>query len=64
MVAVAARSDSLWPHFVALAWQAIWIVLIIRIASRLFRMTVLKSSSEGAFFSLAGLLGRKAKSEG
>ena len=61
MVGFAARSESLWPHLAALAWQLVWIVVVIRIASRLFRMTVLKSGSDGALFSVAGLLGRKAK---
>ena len=26
-----------WPHLVALAWQALWIVIIIRVSARLFR---------------------------
>jgi len=51
MVAHAALYESLWPHLVALAWQALWIVLIIRVSSRLFRTTVLKSSPGGSFFS-------------
>jgi ABC-2 type transport system permease protein len=63
MVGFAARSESLWPHLAALAWQLVWIIVVIRIASRLFRMTVLKSTSDGALFSIAGLLGRKAKKE-
>ncbi|HWT11398.1 MAG TPA: ABC transporter permease [Allosphingosinicella sp.] len=59
MVAHAAQHASPWPHLAALAWQALWVVLIIRASSRLFRATVLKSSPGGAFFSLASLLGRK-----
>jgi ABC-2 type transport system permease protein len=55
MIAHAARFDSLWPHLLALAWQAIWVVVIIRASTRLFRMTVLKSAPAGAFFSLAFL---------
>jgi ABC-2 type transport system permease protein len=51
MVALAAQSETLWPHLVALAWQALWVVLIIRLSSRLFRITVLKSSAGGSFFS-------------
>ena len=57
MVAHAAMSDSLWPHLLALAWQSAWVVLIIRISSRLFRMTVLKSASGGSFFGF--LKGRR-----
>jgi ABC-2 type transport system permease protein len=59
MIAFAAESDLLWPHLLALAWQALWVVLIIRISSRLFRMTVMKSTSGGSFL---GFL-RKAPSE-
>ncbi len=53
MLALAAKSEMLWPHLLALLWQLAWIVLIIRVSARLFRRTVLKSSSGGAFFSLA-----------
>jgi len=52
MVAHGAQHESLWPHLVALAWQALWIVLIIRASARLFRRTVLKSSPGGSFFGL------------
>ena len=45
MIAFAAEQATLWPHLLALAWQALWIVLIIRVSSRLFRMTVLKSAT-------------------
>jgi ABC-2 type transport system permease protein len=58
MVAFAAQYESLWPHLVALVWQALWIVLIIRASSRLFRLTVLKSGASGSFFNLAALRGR------
>jgi ABC-2 type transport system permease protein len=58
MVAFAAQHPTLWPHLVALLWQALWIVLIIRLSSRLFRLTVLKSAPGSAFFNLSALLGR------
>lgn len=58
MIALAAESETLWPHLLALLWQAFWVALIIRISSRLFRRTVLKSGSSGGFFSL----GRRAAS--
>ncbi len=51
MVAFSAGSETLWPHLLALAWQAVWVVIIIRISSRMFRMTVLKSTPGGSFFS-------------
>lgn len=57
MIALAAQSDVLWPHLLALAWQAIWVVLIIRLASHFFRKTVLKSPSSGPIFSF----GRRGK---
>ena len=60
MVAFAAQYESLWPHLIALLWQGLWIVLTIRIASRLFRLTVLKSGPGGAFFNLRGLRRRRA----
>jgi ABC-2 type transport system permease protein len=59
MIAHAAQYDSLWPHFVALLWQLVWIVLIIRVSARLFRLTVLKSSASGAFFNFRALFGRQ-----
>lgn len=51
MIAFASESAALWPHLPALVWQGAWIVLTIRISSRLFRTTVLKSSSGETFFS-------------
>lgn len=43
MIARAAEQADLWPHFVALAWQALWVALILRFGAQLFRRTVLKS---------------------
>jgi ABC-2 type transport system permease protein len=43
MVARAATDAALWPHFVALAWQALWLVISIAVAVRLFRAGVLRS---------------------
>jgi ABC-2 type transport system permease protein len=60
MVAHAAQYETLWPHLVALVWQLLWIVLTIRISSRLFRLTVLKSSPGGAFFNFRTLFRRRA----
>ena len=45
MLARAAQMPDLWPHLIALAWQALWVVLIIRFASSLFRRSVLKSGA-------------------
>ena len=43
MVARAAERPELWPHLVAILWQAVWIAVIVAISARLFRRTVLKS---------------------
>jgi ABC-2 type transport system permease protein len=45
MVARAAQTPELWPHLVALAWQALWVWLTIKLAASLFRRNVLKSGS-------------------
>jgi len=43
MLARAAERPEWWPHVVAILWQALWVALILRIGSQLFRKTVLKS---------------------
>lgn len=43
MLARAAEQPEWWPHFVAIVWQAVWVALILRAGSQLFRKTVLKS---------------------
>ena len=43
MVARAAERPELWPHLVAILWQAAWIAVIVSVSARLFRRTVLKS---------------------
>lgn len=50
MIAHAAQQEILWPHLLALAWQALWVVVIIRISAQLFRRTVLKSAPGSGFF--------------
>jgi ABC-2 type transport system permease protein len=46
MTAFAAQSDSLWPHLVALLWQAMWVFVTIRLAAGWFRRSVLKSGGK------------------
>ena len=58
MIALAAKSGALWPHLLALVWQAFWVFVIVRVSSRLFRRTVLKSGTTGSFFKL-GFLGKR-----
>ena len=43
MIARAAQDETLWPHLAALAWQTLWVALIIRFAAKRFRSGVLKS---------------------
>lgn len=60
--AMAARAGSdaaLWPHLVALAWQALWVGLTITLAARLFRIGVLKSG--GGWRGLLGLAEARAR---
>ena len=48
MIARAAQEEAIWPHFVALAWQAIWVALSIRFGAALFRKRVMQSGPQGA----------------
>jgi ABC-2 type transport system permease protein len=43
MLARAAEDPAWWPHVAALAWQALWVALILKLGARMFRKTVLKS---------------------
>jgi ABC-2 type transport system permease protein len=46
MVSRAAQVPALWPHFAALAWQVLWVMLFIRFGARLFRRRVMKSGPQ------------------
>ena len=43
MIGRAAELPALWPHALALLWQALWVALILKLASAIFRRSVLKS---------------------
>lgn len=43
MIARAAEQPDIWPHLLAIAWQVLWVALILRGGAHLFRKTVLKS---------------------
>ncbi|HEX7742059.1 MAG TPA: ABC transporter permease [Sphingobium sp.] len=43
MIARAAQDAAIWPHLLAIAWQAVWVSIIIRLGVWLFRRHVLKS---------------------
>ena len=43
MLARAALSEALWPHALALAWQGLCVVVIVRLGAGLFRRRVMKA---------------------
>ncbi|MBW0143722.1 ABC transporter permease [Sphingomicrobium clamense] len=43
MIARAAQVSDIWPHVAAIAWQALWIAIILKVAARAFRKSVLKT---------------------
>jgi ABC-2 type transport system permease protein len=43
MIARAAQQPEAWPHVVAIAWQMLWVAIILHFGAKLFRRTVLKS---------------------
>ena len=45
MGARAANSPELWPHAAALAWQLLWVTIVISLAARAFRRGVLQSGN-------------------
>ncbi|HEY8434115.1 MAG TPA: ABC transporter permease, partial [Sphingomicrobium sp.] len=52
MLARAAQEPELWPHVAALLWQILWVALILRVGSQLFRKTVLKSGPRRPWWKL------------
>jgi ABC-2 type transport system permease protein len=53
MLARAAQSPMLWPQLLAILWQALWVVVILRVGAKLFRKTVLKSGPRGKWWRRA-----------
>jgi len=45
MAGRAAQSPDLWPHVVALAWQAVWVAIFVAVGVHAFRRGVLQSGS-------------------
>ena len=58
MIALAVQSDSLWPHLLALVWQFLWVAIFVRVASVMFRQTVMKSGGKISLFP--GLRSKRA----
>ena len=52
MAARGATDPAVWPHFAALAWQGLWVALVIWLSVRLFRFGVLKSGGRGGVGAL------------
>ena len=53
MIARAAEQPHIWPHVAAIIWQVLWVALILRIASQMFRSSVLKSGPARKFWRRA-----------
>ncbi|HEX8532580.1 MAG TPA: ABC transporter permease [Allosphingosinicella sp.] len=47
MIARAAQTPTLWHHLVAIAWQALWVWLTVKLTAGLFRHNVMKSGGGG-----------------
>jgi ABC-2 type transport system permease protein len=48
MLARAAQDGAIWPHLAAIAWQALWVVVLVRAGARLFRTRVMQSGPAGS----------------
>ncbi|HEY8605356.1 ABC transporter permease [Tsuneonella suprasediminis] len=46
MISRAAQVPDLWPHLLALAWQAMWVIVFVRAGSAMFRRRVMKSGPQ------------------
>ena len=53
MVSRAAQSPGIVPHLIAIAWQILWVGLILKLGARLFRRTVLKSGPRTKWWRFA-----------
>lgn len=47
MIARAAQDAALWPHLLAVIWQAVFVMIILRVGVYLFRRNVMKSGNAG-----------------
>lgn len=60
MLARAALSEALWPHLLALAWQALCVLAITRAGATLFKRRVMKSGKPASRRSRKRLFGKTA----
>ena len=63
MTARAALDPTIWTHLAALAWQAMWVLLLVKGGSMLFRKRVMKSGSGGRGKAKRGLFSRAKPEE-
>src|SRR3546814_15185327 len=54
MVSLAAQAPELWPHLLAIAWQALWAWRSVKLAAGFFRRTVLQPDAATACHSHMG----------
>ena len=47
MLGRAATHEELWPHAVALGWQALWVAVFVKAGAAMFRKLVMKSGPAG-----------------
>lgn len=59
MMAWAAQIDTLWPHAIALAWQAFAVAVGVKLGASLFRRRVMQSGGGGRKKRSGGLLRRR-----
>jgi ABC-2 type transport system permease protein len=58
MMARAAQEPALWTHAAAIAWQALWVVVLVRTGAKLFRSRVMKSGPARVKRARKGIFGR------
>ena len=46
MLARAAQDEALWPHALAIAWQLVWVAVLIRLGAALFKRRVMQSGPQ------------------
>ncbi|MEO6359242.1 MAG: ABC transporter permease [Sphingomicrobium sp.] len=50
MIARAAELPEIWPHLLAVLWQAMWVALILRLGASFFRRNVMNSGPSRGLF--------------
>ena len=63
MLARAAQSPALWPHGLALAWQALCVAVFVKLGALLFRKRVMHSGAAGGRAQKRGWFRRGANAQ-